>query len=270
MSWSWTEHSNSACSEGLLATLSASHTKWSCALECERTKHCQAFSLSHSLVSHCELYDACTLTSNGNYDSYKSTGTETTKRSGETTLAVEGSTLTTEGATEQSDVTTKPLTEGKTEGSGVTKPTGVETTEGSEGATLTPDEIMEGSRSTTLAAEETTEESGGTMSVVEGTTQVPEHDKTITGIDKTTTEALLKSTLETEQTALRTKETTETQGIPHDYENTVNPISPKVKKMPRIVTTSAFTEGNSVDKTRRWPKDVPLIKQITGNYNLAT
>ena len=128
---------------------------------------------------------------------------------------------------------------------------------------------MEGSRSTTLAAEETTEESGGTTSVVEGTTEVPEPDKTITGIDKTMTEALLKSTLETEQTTLRKKETTETQVTPHNYENTVNPISPKVTKIPRTVTTSAFTEGNSVDKTRRWPKDMLLIKQITGNYNLA-
>ena len=72
-------------------------------------------------------------------------------------------------------------------------------------------------------ADETTEESGGTMSVVEGTTEVPEPDKTITGIDKTTMEALLKSTLETEQTTLRTKETTEPQETPSYYKKISEP-----------------------------------------------
>ena len=125
----------------------------------------------------------------------------------------------------------------------------------------------EGLGGTTLSAERTTKGSEGTKPSVEGPTEVPEPNKTITGIDRTTTEALLKSTLETEQTTLRTKETTETQGTSHDYENTVNPISPKVTKIPRIMITSAFAEGNSGEEARRWPKDVTLIKQITCNYN---
>ena len=165
VSWSWTKHSNFACTGQPLETLPTVHTNISCASACKHNNDCQAFTLN-PYRGECSLYADCTLTPSGNFDSYKSAGTQTTKGSGETTKAVEGNTLTTEGATEQSDGTTKPTTEGTTEESGVTKPadggttggsegakpTVVETTRGSAGTTLTSDEIMEGSRRTTLAS----------------------------------------------------------------------------------------------------------------------
>ena len=170
----------------------------------------------------------------------------------ETIKGSDGTTLTAAETTEEPGATTLAA-EKTTEWSEGTKPAG----EGSEGPGRT-----------TLVPEGTTEGPGRPTSATEGTTEVPEPDTTVTKIYKPATDVLPKSTLETEQTTLGTTQTTEPKETPGDYESTVKPISPRVTKIPRIVTTSAFTEGNRGEKARRWPKDIPLIKQITGTYNL--
>ena len=204
-----------------------------CTDYCEGNIKCHGFSFSGSGhgPSHCALFATCsTLKSWSHGDSYNDQKAEASKGSGETTLAFDG------------------------------------TTEWSRESTLPAEEVTEGSGGTTLATERTTEGSGRIKPSVEGTTEVSEPDKTITKINEPATEAVIKSTLGTKQTTFVTTETT--KGTPNDYENTVQSISPQVTKIPRIVTTTAFTEGNSGEETRRWPKDVPLIKQITGNYGL--
>ena len=301
-SWHWTKHDNKLCGGSKIGNKRKSHeTEKSCAEYCEDTEDCHGFMLYH-YNGVCQLYYTCLPLLKYNFgDGYSKQDDVATKKSGETILPTgeitagpRGTTLPSEKTTKGSVGITLPAEEiadgdqrttlaadKTTKRSGKPTMAAEKTTGESEGTTQADDDDNDdkddgGSKETTLAAEETskgpegttlapegtTEGPGSTLPAVEGTTEVPEPDKTITKINKPATEVLIKSTLEHERTTLGTKENTESQETPSDYENTVHPISPQVTKIPRIVTTSAFTEGNSGDKTRRWPKDVPLIKQI--------
>ena len=296
----WTKHISHGCDGQHLERKAMSYGNITrrCWWRCYSSENCQHFIVVGN--AECTLYATCILVPLDNGVTYSKPYAETSQGFEGTTLAAEETAEGPGGTTRVAEETSesggaKPVVDRTTEGSAGITLSAEETPGRSDGTTLASKGTTERSEGTTLTAVETTEGSEGTKLEVEGadeprgttlapggTTEGPRRqtpttegaievlvaDKTITEI-KTATEALLKSTLETEQTTIGIKETTEPTETPSDYENAVNPFSPQVTKIPRIVTTSAFTEGNSGEKTRRWPKDVPLIKQITGNCNLC-